>query len=320
MTSEHLRQHDIVLSRCGRPLPPFPGVRVVPIAKSFKLWATFATPPATNIATVPTTITGDTTWMLRAISSYVTVPVGISLQFQFPDGKFLFHDVSDIRAIAGYGSWKFPLTKERACPPGTKIIATFQDTTPATGQAVPLLLEGSYYYHVPDMGGHKPLSLASALPRYVPNANQNILAPCHMFGEGPGTPQGFKDDPGGWVYSSGNAPGQAIDVGATTAKNALLQIQLENSSDMVVRNLFFNVTQDAGVMGADVLVKVRDSSGYAFTDDYVQYGKLNGVPWVKDWIVKAGGTIFIDLSLVDYSGTGNVYVQAFASGTKRRAA
>lgn len=317
MTAEMLRQHDVVLSRCGRPLPPFPGVRVVPIPRSFKCWATFATPPVTNIATVPTTISGDTTWMLRAISSYVTVPVGISLQFQFPDGRFLFHDVSDIRAIAGFGSWRFPLTKERACPPGTKIIATFQDTTPATAQAVPLLLEGAYYYHVKDVGGSKTLALASSLPRYVPNENQNILAPCWAFGEGPEAPQGFQDDPGGWVYSSNV---QAIDVGAATAKNALLQIQLEAASDMVVRNLFFAVTQDAGVTGANVLVKVRDSSGYAFTDDYVEYGLLNGVPWVKDWIVKASNTIFVDLSLVDYAGTGNVYVQVFASGARRRKA
>jgi hypothetical protein len=253
--------------------------------------------------------------MLRAISSYVTVPVGISLQFEFPDGKRLFHDVSDIRAIAGFGSWRFPLTKERACPPGTKITATFQDTTPATAQAVPLLLEGAYYYHVKDTGGHKQIALASSLPRYVPNENQNILAPCHAFGEGPETPHGFVDDPGGWVYSSSV---QSIDVGATTSKNALLQMQLEYGSDMVVRNLWFNVTQDAGVTAANVLVKVRESGGYAFTDDYILYGLLNGVPWVKDWIVKAGNTIFVDLSLVDYSGTGNVYVQAFASGTRRR--
>ena len=119
--------------------------------------------------TVPTTISGDTTWMLRAISSYVTVPVGIGLQFQFPDGRFLFHDVSDIRAIAGVGSWRFPVTHERPCPPGTKIVATFQDTTPATAQAVPLLLEGAYYYHVKDAGDSKTVVLASSLPRYVPN-------------------------------------------------------------------------------------------------------------------------------------------------------
>jgi len=315
MTGDFLRQHDIALSRCGRPLPPVPGVRVVPIAKAFKCWATFNSPPATLVSTVPTTIAGDTTWMLRAISSYATVPVGLSLQFQFPDGRFLFHDVSDIRAIAGTGSWRFPLTKERACPPGTKIIATFNDTTPATAQAIPLLLEGAYYYHVKDTGGSKVLDLASDQPRYVPGENQNILAPAWAFGEGPETPQGFRDD----VFTYVSLP-QSIDVGSTTAKNQLISIQTEGGSDMVVRNLGFGVTQDGTVTGANVMVKVRDSSGYAFTDDYMLYGLLNGVPWLKDWIVKASNTIFIDLALVDYSGTGNVYVQVFASGVKRRRA
>jgi hypothetical protein len=315
MTGEFLRQVDVALSKCGRPLPPFPGVRVVPISRSFKAWAVFNAPPATLVSTVPTTISGDTTWMLRAISSYVTVPVGLGLQFQFPDGKFLFHDVSDIRCIAGFGSWRYPLTKERACPPGTKIIATFNTTTPATAQAIPLLLEGAYYFHVRDTGGSRVLSLASSLPRYAAGTNQNILAPCWAFGEGPQAPQGFVDEAGGFTYCSER---QAIDVGAATPKNQLISLQVENGSDLVCRNLFFNVTQDAGVTGADVLVKVRDSSGYAFTDDYVQYNMLNGVPWLKDWIVKGGSTIFIDLALVDYSGAGNVYVQVFASGTKRR--
>jgi hypothetical protein len=113
---------------------------------------------------------------------------------------------------------------------------------------------------------------------------------------------------------------QSIDVGSTTAKNQLISIQTEGGSDMVVRNLGFGVTQDGTVTGANVMVKVRDSSGYAFTDDYMLYGLLNGVPWLKDWIVKASNTIFIDLALVDYSGTGNVYVQVFASGVKRRRA
>jgi hypothetical protein len=89
---------------------------------------------------------------------------------------------------------------------------------------------------------------------------------------------------------------------------------------MVVRNVYFKVTQDAGVTGANVMVKLRDSSGYAFTDDYMLYGLLNGVPFLKDWIVRATNTVFVDLSLVDYSGAGNVYVQVFLSGTKRRRA
>ena len=311
-----LHQMDRVLSRCGRPLPPFPGVRVVPIPKSFKAWAVFATPPGTAVATVPTTITGDTTWMFRAISSYATANVGLSLQIQFPDGRFLFQGPSDIRVIAGFGSQRFVLTHERPCPPGTKVVATFTDTIPAAAQAVPLLLEGAYYYHVKDQGGSKVAVLESSLLRFVAGENQNIMAPCWAFGEGPETPQGFRDDPGGWVYTS---QVQAIDVGGATPKNAAITMQLERGSDMVVRSLWFNVTADRAAIG-NVLVKVRDSSGYAFTDDYVLYGILNGVPQLKDWIVQAGRTVIVDLEVVDYSGNGNVYVQAFVNGTRRRRA
>lgn len=112
----------------------------------------------------------------------------------------------------------------------------------------------------------------------------------------------------------------AIDVGAGTAKNASLNIQIEQNSDFLVRNLWFNVFTDAGVTGFNVLVKVRDTSGYDLTDDYVEYGALNGIPQLKDWIVAAGNTIIFDLALVDYSGAGNVYVQTFANGAKRRRA
>jgi hypothetical protein len=316
MTGEMLRQCDHVLSRCGRPLPPFPGARVVAIAKGFKAWAVFAATPNSLVATVPTNITGDATWMFRAISSYATAVVGLSLQIQFPDGRFLFQGPSDIRAIAGFGSQRFVLTHERACPPGTKVIATFTDTIPAAGQAVPLILEGAYYYHVKDQGGSKVAVLESSLPRFVAGANQNIMAPCWAFGEGPETPQGFVDDPGGWVYTS---QVQAIDVGAATPKNQSISIQLERGTDLVCRNIWFNVTADRAAVG-NVLVKVRDSTGYSFTDDYVLYGILNGVPQLKDWIVLAGKTIIVDLQVVDYSGTGNLYVQAFASGARRRRA
>ena len=141
MTAEHLRQSDIVLSRCGRPVSRDPRLQIVPIPKKFKCWAVFAAAPASIVNTVPTAITGDTTFMLRAISSYVTVPVGLSLQIQFPDGKYLFHSLADIRSIAGWGSWRFPLTHERACPPGSKVIVTFADTAFGTAQAFPCFLK-----------------------------------------------------------------------------------------------------------------------------------------------------------------------------------
>ncbi len=316
MTSELLRQADIVLSRCGRPLSP-PGTRIVAIPKRFKCWAVFAATPTSLVSTVPASITGDTTWMFRAVSSLVNNPVGLAIQIQAPDGRFLFHDLADVRSVAGYGSQRWPLTHPRACPPGSKVVVTFQDTTPAVGQAIPLLLEGSYFYHVKVAGAPVAArNLASTLPRYIPGRDQNIMAPCWMWGEGPSTPQGFEDK--AFIYHS---PVGAIDVGAATPKNLTLEIQTEYGSDFPLRQLFFNVTFETALglpAVGKVLVKVRSSSGYILTDDYVLTSIINGVPLPKDWNVKAGETLFFDLSLVDYSGTGNVFIQCFAKGVKRR--
>jgi hypothetical protein len=140
------------------------------------------------------------------------------------------------------------------------------------------------------------------------------MAPCWAFGEGPETPKGYEDI--GHVYNSQLA---AIDVGAATSKNTAIQLQIKQGSEFICRNLFFWVTADSGAVG-DVQVRVRTASGYIFTDDWIRYGILNGVPVPKDWQIAAGETVIIDLVLIDYSGTGNIYVQAFASGVKRRRA
>jgi hypothetical protein len=251
--------------------------------------------------------------MLRAISSYITFPVGIDLQFQFPDGRFLLHSLADIRALAGFGSYRFPLTHEKQCPPGTKITATFSDSTPAQAQAVPLLLEGAYYYHI--RGTNPTPKLESSLPRFVRGANQNIMAPCWALGEGPSTPVGFVDSPP-WVYASKVYP---IDVGALTEKRQTAILQIENGIEFEVRNLWFKVFPDARASGV-CMANVRGSSGYALTDDYILTNILNGVPLPKDWIIRSGESIIVDFELVDFAGTGNVNIQVFANGVKRRPA
>ena len=318
MTAELLRQSDIVLSKCGRPMSRDPRLRIVAVPKKFKCWAVFAANPTSIVNTVPTVITGDTTFMLRAISSCVTLPVGLNIQVQFPEGRFLFHTLADIRSITGWGSWRFPLTHERSCPPGSKVIVTFADTAFGTAQAFPVLLEGSYFYHVKggNGGGALPRDLASELPRYRPgDPNQNILAPAWMWGEGPIAPAGFVDDPGGFVRSSEVI---AIDVGAATSKNETALIQVEPGPDYPLSKLWFKVWADQTVTAFDVLAKVRDTSGYFLTDDYIQYSLLNGVPLAKPWVVKAGDSVIVDLALADFAGTGNVYIQVFSAGVKRR--
>ena len=93
---------------------------------------------------------------------------------------------------------------------------------------------------------------------------------------------------------------------------------MEPGPDYPVTNLWFNVWADPTVTAFDCLVRARDTSGYHLMDDYIQYGLLNGVPLAKPWVVKAGDSIIVDLALADFTGVGNVYVQVFTSGAKRR--
>ena len=196
MQIELLVQADYALSKCGRPVAP-PGLSVVPIFKAFRVWAVFAVPGPSTVA-VPTTITGDTDWSLRSISSAVpvtqwwTVGVGLSVQFQFPDGRTLVNRWADIGAIQGTGSFRFALTKEIICPPGTKITAFFENTTPATAQAIPLLLEGAYMFHLQGGRARTPqgAQLFSDAPRFVSGENQNIMAPFAMTGASAAAPAG----------------------------------------------------------------------------------------------------------------------------------
>ena len=324
MNIELLVQADYALSRCGRPIAP-PGLSVVPWFKAFRCWAVFAAPGATTVA-VPTTVTGDTDWALRSISSSVPLGAGLSLQFQFLDGRTLVNSLADIGAIQGTGPFRFAFTKERVCPPGTKITAFFENTTPAQAQAVPLLLEGAYLFHLKGSRAQAPrgIQLASDAPRFVAGENQNILAPASMAGVYPAAPMGCVDSE--YVYGpnllSASNPGvAAVDVGALTPKDASVTIQLDNDA-FRVRRMGFAVFQGSGQGAAagTFLVKPRAASGHLFADDYVRADFINGVRYPKDWTLAGRDQVIFDFTLVDFSGAGILCIAPFLEGIKRRRA
>ena len=326
MQIELLVQADYALSRCGRPVAP-PGLSVVPIYKAFRVWAVFGAPGPTTVS-VPTTITGETDWSLRSISSAVPVGAGLSVQFQFPDGRTLVNQWADIAAIQGTGFSRFVFTKEMVCPPGTKITAFFENTTPATAQAIPLLLEGAYMFHLQGSRARTPrgIQLASDEPRFVGGANQNILAPFWMAGAFPTPPVGsadFKYTYGPKLLAASDPAVAVVDVGALTKKDAQVTIQLDNEP-FRARRLGFAVFPDAsGIAGSAAgtfLVKPRAVSGYLFADDYVRVDYINGVRYPKDWTLKGGDQVVFAFNLVDFSGTGNLCIAPFLEGVRRRVA
>lgn len=280
-------------------------------------------------------IDGDTNWCLRAMSASWFTSQLIYLTIEYPDGKFLANVLMDDLIFAGYGSNRLVMSEEIECPPNSKIQATFDTNLAGAGssQNIMILFEGAYKYYLKNVppppsksfGFQRRIeeweAFAESMPRYLGHPNQNIMAPCWMQGYGPGTPHGFEDvwytyDSGSQIISGTRFPGVTIPLGGSTASQAKIQIQL--TSDFTVRKLYFWIAADATVTGGSILARIRLSTGYAVTNDYIDVFKyISGACLPCDLTVKAGDQIFFDLSLVDGLGSGNMYFAAFAEGCKR---
>ena len=310
--SQLILEADWVLSKCGRPTPPR-GMSSVYIPHSFLLQTLDLMSGQT---TIEKTVTGDTTWMLRAISANGDVPYW---QVILPNGQPFLNQSQLVQEVAGYGSGRLLMAKEVPCPPQSKI----QVRLTALSDPVQMLFEGAYCYYVKAQKASQP---AGPLPpKYLDNPNQNILAPCWMHGTGPATPPGYEDSPFTYV-SAVPVIGQGLSFtsAADIGQFATIEIPIESSSDFVVRRFHFDVTQDAGVTDGEILARIRSVSGHVFCEDYIDVARyIGGAPYAHDWWLKAQDTIILDLQLVDFAGTPNteqMYMQVYVEGVKRRKA
>jgi hypothetical protein len=325
---QFLLEADWTLSKCGQALPPAHNVRVVYRMKDFLVQT--VVPPALQPGSTQTftkLITGDTTWELRAIQSNWFSASLVYLQIQLADGSYLSNSLMDTLPFSGYGSNRWTATKPVECPSNSKIIIGFDTNLPqnppsTTAQNVTLFLEGAYKYYVQSQTDDPdPVGYAEGMARYLGNPNQNILAPSWVQGYGPATPQGWEDvwhtyTSGGQVISGVMFPGTTIPLAGSTVATAT--IQLERASDFVVRKFYFWLAKDATVTSGAVLGRIRISSGYAVTNDYLDLARyLGGAMVAHDLNIKAAESIVFDLNLVDFAGTGNFYFQAYAEGCKR---
>ena len=112
--SQLILEADWVLSKCGRPTPPR-GVSSVYIPHSFLLQTLDLSSGQT---TIEKTVTGDTTWMLRAISGNGDMPYW---QVILPNGQPFLNQSQLVQEVAGYGSGRLLMAKEVPCPPQSKI-------------------------------------------------------------------------------------------------------------------------------------------------------------------------------------------------------
>ena len=323
MEIQLLTQADFVLSKCGRPTAPG-GLSVVYIKRGFMVQTFFAANTTAPTNQVTKEITGDTNWCLRYLQITSTAAQAISLQILQPNGKFLISSLQDSLQIAGYGSYCLLFTKELECPPGSKIQVTFANTN--TGSAQPIAIEfGGAYKYLLKTGAQTlcPVeTIGQRLPRYFGNANQNIMAPAWMQGVSCPTPAGWQDQE--FVYttvpnplSTTNLPGSTV-MPVAGPFQGLQEIAIDQGSDFRCRRLLCAVDADNTVTAGTVLARIRTGSGYALTDDYIDVAQyLQSSPMPIDWKINRGDSVFLDLQLVDYAGTGNIYFQTWLEGVKR---
>lgn len=316
MDANLLRQMDYALSRCGRPMAP-PGFSSVYIPEGFLLQTEFPVSPSNLNQVLTKQITGDVPWCFRSLQITSTAFTALMLQLQLPDGRFLENDLENVTRLAGYGSWRRVLSREIPCPVGTKISITLLDITPTIAQPIAILCEGAYNYLLPSQAKPRDLiQVASALPRYVPGENQNILAPPAMWGQGPITPDGFEDEL--YTYAS---PIVTQDCAATVLAQTTL-IQINRTLKFEGRRLMFLVIGDWGATGT-FLIRPRVNSGYALCDDYFNAANLiGGAPWAHDWDLRTQDQVLFDVQLVDITpgSTGKMYLQIYLEGVKRKTA
>ena len=317
MDIQLLTQADFILDKCGRPRPPQAGLSLVYIPKGFGVNSYFTISPGTATQTITKEITGDTTWCLREFQVLTSSATAVSLQVQLPNGRFLISNLQDVLQIGGYGSYRYLFTKELECPPGSKIMVTFQDTNTGVAQPISIVFGGAHKY-VLKSGALQicPVDEAAMqIPRMLAGPSQNILAPAWQQGVGPPTPPGFRDEE--FVYTTDAAnPTTAIPLAGPL--NATQSIAIDSSSDFRCRRRLIAITADAGVTAGTVLAKFRTGSGYSLDDDYLDVASyINSAPMPIDWRIRAADTVYADLQLVDFVGSGNVYFQAYLEGVKR---
>lgn len=340
-----IRQADMTLSKCGRPLMP-EGVTCVPWPKSYfyqkYLVNNDTVPPYPPSSNEAIEIQADTKFVLSSLKGMVyggvTSPAAalqswgaIYLQLQMPSGRMINNLLADAAPFCGFGSGRKVWANPIPCPAGSKIFVTIDDSIAGfSGDignfSIMLFFEGSLYYFLRPNGSTPPktasvVQMASALPRYFfSSPNQNILAPewavsgldgqqCHTE-----TPAGYEDDQ--FTYSN-NANGQLAATFSEAAPVATtIQIQIGDDADFLAQEFMFNAV--AGNIAPTFFGRIRTSlGGSSYCDDYVP---LNNMRIHRNWLLKRGIQVFIDVYGISNGGDATTTLYVYLKGEKRRRA
>jgi hypothetical protein len=211
------------------------------------------------------------------------------------------------------GSNTYNLDREVECPPGTKIWITGDTSIPNPGSDQPFtcLFEGYYRVWLKNsMPGIYP-ELMGNLSRVFASRNQNIMAPRWMSSAYPGDGECFT-----YCTSADNPPTFALPT-AGGGKDLQIKIQTDTGWEFWVRRFYGFTTVDDGDAGTPY-VRIRESSGYQLSDDYVNMNDMSGMPLPGWWRIPPGKDIIVDALVVDSVGAGDIVFNLFFEGLRRR--
>ena len=312
-----LRQADVVLSKCGRPLAPM-GSAYIDLPTCYLYQTVTQAGTAAGVQSEPCVIDGDTNFILRAISGFNSIVSPYSwpayfYRIKFPDGSY--YNGNWAASVGDWafarGSYRMVVDGEVICPPGSQVVIDLSPGPNPTNQGNPqILFEGVLRYSIASMQGKAALATP---PRYVRSPNQNIMAPEWMTGSR------MMETPAGWqdafhMYVSPVIT-VAIASGAATPQLAIPCGGLGANADFVWNETRIVTTPINDVTGVPVL-KVTLPDGYALMDNFVQAAEFAG-PLPKPVIVPAGRSILVDASVFSPTGTGSYTFQLFMKGCRR---
>ena len=316
-----LKNADVILSKCGRPMAPR-GSAYVDIPTSYLYQTVTQAGTAALIQSEPCVQDGDTNFILRALAGFNSIVAPLSwpsysYRIKFPDGSYYNGNWSaSVNDWAfARGSYRMAIDGEVVCPPGSEFIIDLSPGANPTNAGNPqILFEGVLRYSVKDRFGKAAPPLA---PRYVRNPNQNIMAPEWMTGSRQmETPAGWQDE--FHMYVTTSTISVTITAGAATPALSIACGGLGANEDFVW-NETRAVATFTGSAGGVPVIKITFPDGYALTDNFVQLAEIQG-PMPKPAVIPAGRSLLVDASVFSPTGTGACNIVLYLKGVRRKRA
>lgn len=346
---ELLREADMILDACGRPVPP-PGYRFVDLPRCMSFAASqngggegpadIEFPYANKLEN-----TSKTLFLCRGISTNT----GLRFQVKWPNGRFWNQTPGAARQfIQGAGTRMFAMKNEQPIEAGGRIAVTvadgltagvlnvdfwgvlrylLKDTAESRGAAQTLNQNCIVGYpsavrpggpQSPHLAATMPDPIAEldARPRYWCGPNGNIMAPEFMLGnQNPFTPVGFDDEP--FTFFS-----DSIECGTAAADQQQLnnRVLIPGSDQVIVRGVRPIVSWSSDEVGGWPVFAVRTPSGVSVMggDLIPQISAFQWLPFFPNIATNAGERLIVDVALIDVSGEGSITTKFEFSAVKRR--